>query len=243
MQQSISEITKYVVLVAGGSGSRMNSDIPKQFLLLDGFPVLMRTIAQFYNYSAALRIILVLPENQIDYWEDLCRQYYFAIPVQVAKGGSTRTASVRNGLALVDEDDALVAIHDGVRPFVGKDLIEACYQAAYTQGAAIAAVALKDSIRQLQGEGSIAVDRAAYKLIQTPQTFQVSLIKDAYAKAKAAEDGIYTDDASVAEAAGYTVTLTEGHYQNIKITTPEDLLVGEAFVQAGGYDASRWLRK
>jgi 2-C-methyl-D-erythritol 4-phosphate cytidylyltransferase len=240
MQQSFSETPRYVVLVAGGSGSRMNSEIPKQFLLLDGFPVLMRTIAQFYSYDPAQRIIVVLPANQLEQWAELCRQYYFSIPVQVATGGATRTESVQNGLALIEEENSLVAIHDGVRPFVNLQLIEQCYQAAYEKGAAVAAIDLKDSIRQLDGNTSFAVDRTAYKLVQTPQTFKTSLIKAAYLKAVA---GTFTDDASVAEAAGYTITLTEGHYQNIKITTPEDLLVGEAFVRAGEYDVSRWLRK
>lgn len=219
---------QYVIIVAGGSGSRMQSTLPKQFITVGGEPVLMHTIKRFYEFSSSINVILVLPAAEIATWEQLCIQHQFSVPVTIAVGGSTRTASVINGLALIDDTEALVAIHDGVRPFVNIQIIENSFALAAQKGSAVVAVALKDSIRKVDGDDSEAVDRHQYRLVQTPQVFKVSLIKRAYQLANGKE---FTDDASVAEAAGNKIYLVDGSYQNIKITTPEDLVIAEAFLK------------
>lgn len=214
-------MVRYAILVAGGSGTRMGAEIPKQFLRLpDGTPILVATFRTF----AALpntELIVVLPEAHIPTWQSLATE--FALPVHKSvPGGATRTASVAAGMALVP-DEALVAVHDGVRPFVSVALIEACYTAAEQSGAACAAVPSKDSLRRRMPDGSsMAVPREEFYLVQTPQTFCVRLWKEAYAAA--ASDAVFTDDASLVEAAGHAITLVEGSYANLKITTPEDLL-------------------
>jgi 2-C-methyl-D-erythritol 4-phosphate cytidylyltransferase len=218
---------QYAVIVAGGSGSRMNTEVPKQYLPVNGLPVLMHTINAFHNYSQALDIIVVLPPKDIELWEELCEKYEFNLPVKIAPGGQTRFQSVRNGLARIDSD-GIVAIHDGVRPLVNKEIIAASYEIAALHGSAIAAVRLKESIRVTDKDQTKMADRSKYRIIQTPQTFQVSLIKDAY---EITEDPQFTDDASVLEKSGHKISLFEGSYKNIKITTPEDLIIAEAFLK------------
>jgi 2-C-methyl-D-erythritol 4-phosphate cytidylyltransferase len=213
---------EHALIVAGGKGTRLNSNQPKQFLLLDRLPVLMHTINAFYNYSKAINIVLVLPEDQKATWQSLCLEHHFSIPVVIQDGGSSRFQSVKKGLEKID--DGFVAIHDGVRPLVGVQLIAESFRVAREKGAAVAAVPLKESIRKLSNSTSKALDRTDYRLIQTPQTFDVSLIKKAY---QTAEDAALTDDASVAERAGYPITLVEGSYENIKITTIDDLAIAE----------------
>ncbi|MDJ1468110.1 2-C-methyl-D-erythritol 4-phosphate cytidylyltransferase [Xanthocytophaga flava] len=212
---------EYVIIVAGGSGSRMRSDIPKQFLEVRGLPILMHTIRRFYEYSQHIQIVLVLPVEQLETWENLREKYTFTIDVKVVIGGKTRFQSVRNGLQIIDNLESMVAIHDGVRPFVPIGVIQRSFQVAKEKGSAVAAVSLKDSIRQVLSDGTTqSVNRADFRLIQTPQTFQTSLIKKAF---EVPESELFTDDASVAEAAGHKISLIEGDYRNIKITTPEDL--------------------
>ncbi|MGD9328293.1 MAG: 2-C-methyl-D-erythritol 4-phosphate cytidylyltransferase [Cyclobacteriaceae bacterium] len=218
---------QFAVIVAGGSGSRMNTEVPKQYLPVNGLPVLMHTINAFHNYSQALDIIVVLPPKDIELWEELCEKYEFNLPVKIAPGGETRFQSVRNGLARIDSD-GIVAIHDGVRPLVNKEIIAASYEIAALHGSAIAAVRLKESIRVTDKDQTKMADRSKYRIIQTPQTFQVSLIKDAY---EITEDPQFTDDASVLEKSGHKISLFEGSYKNIKITTPEDLIIAEAFLK------------
>ena len=218
---------QYAVIVAGGSGSRMNSEIPKQYLPINGLPVLMHTVKAFYNYSNALNIIVVLPPNDLKLWEKLCKTYRFTIPIQVASGGTTRFQSVRNGLDKVGSN-GVVAIHDGVRPIVNKELIAASFEIAALHGSAIAAVRLKESIRVTDKDQTKMADRSKYRIIQTPQTFQVKIIKEAY---QIPEDPQFTDDASVLEKSGHKISLFEGSYKNIKITTPEDLTIAEAFLK------------
>lgn len=217
---------RYAVIVAGGSGSRMASDIPKQFLVLNGLPVLMHTIAQFSKANCE-EIIVVLPKLQIAYWEELCKQYQFAILHQVVEGGSTRFNSVKNGLLAFNQTAGLVAIHDGVRPCIKLETIEAGYNQAKKLGSAIAAVKPKDSLRLQEGENTVGVDRSKYYCIQTPQVFHLSKIIEAYHIAKSND---FTDDATVFEAAGNQINLYEGDYRNIKITTPEDLLVASVLL-------------
>jgi 2-C-methyl-D-erythritol 4-phosphate cytidylyltransferase len=227
-------LKRYAIIVAGGSGSRMQvgdspSQIPKQFLCIAGKPILMHTIERFAAPSDGsifgTPTIVVLPEKDFTTWERLCREYHFNIPVQLVVGGKTRFQSVKNGLAAI-KGDGLVAIHDGVRPFVSADMIEHSFQVAAAKGTAVAAVPLKDSIRLVEGESNRALDRSMLRLIQTPQTFQISLIQQAF---QVEESPDFTDDASVAERAGFPIHLMDGSYENIKITTPEDLIWAEAF--------------
>ena len=216
----------YVIIVAGGKGLRMGSDIPKQFLPIAGKPVLMRTLERFRAYSSALQIILVLPEAQQDYWQELCKQYDFKVDYQLANGGQTRFHSVQNGLALVPDDaEGVVGVHDGVRPFPSIDVIRNCYDTARTAKAVIPVIPVVETVRQLKSDGSITVPRDQYRLVQTPQTFDIQLLKAA--NRQPYNDG-FTDDASVVESYGHAITLVEGNRENIKITTPYDIVVAEA---------------
>jgi 2-C-methyl-D-erythritol 4-phosphate cytidylyltransferase len=220
--------TEYALIVAGGKGTRIRSKIPKQFLELNGLPVLMHTILAFYRYSEKIIIILVLPEDDFSTWELLCNQYNFHKPLILQRGGDSRFQSVKSGLDKI-EGDGLVAIHDGVRPMVNEDIIGASFRLAAVHQSAVAAVRLKESIRITDQDHTKAVDRSRFRLIQTPQTFRVPLIKDAY---KQKEDPSLTDDASVAERAGIPISLFEGSYENIKITTNEDLVIAEALLRS-----------
>ena len=216
----------YVIIVAGGKGLRMGSDIPKQFLPIGGKPVLMRTLERFREYSKELNIILVLPEAQQDYWQELCKKYNFEVEYQLANGGQTRFHSVQNGLALVPDDaEGVVGVHDGVRPFPAVEVIRNCYEAARTAKAVIPVIPVVETVRHLEGEGSITVPRGDYRLVQTPQTFDIQLLKAA--NRQPYNDG-FTDDASVVESYGHAITLVEGNRENIKITTPYDIVVAEA---------------
>ena len=218
---------KYAIIVAGGKGTRMGETVPKQFLLLKSKPILMHTLEVFYQQDKHISIILVLPQSEQSRWQELCSRHAFQIPHQVTNGGDNRTLSVRNGLAVISDNEGLVAIHDGVRPLVEKRIIQYSYESAAREGSAVASVALKDSIRWSDGNNSKAMNRAHYRLIQTPQTFLLSRLREAYNKVG---NKTMTDDASVYEWAGYTVNLIEGSYRNIKITTPEDLSIAEALL-------------
>ena len=211
--------------MAGGSGSRMNSELPKQFIEIGGKPILMHTLSKFSNCD---EIILVLPAAQIDFWKELCKKYNFSQIHSVTEGGNSRFQSVKNGLGLVKKS-SLVAIHDGVRPFISEETIENAFDSVTNNGNAIVCVDSKDSLRKVNEDVNFHVDRSEYKIIQTPQTFQSSLIKKAYQQE---EKSFFTDDASVLEATGEKINLIEGDYKNIKITTPEDLLVAEAYLKS-----------
>lgn len=213
--------------MAGGKGTRMNAGLPKQFLEVNGLPILMHTVNAFFRYSETIRVILVLPEDDFKTWEMLCQKHHYDRPVILCQGGESRFQSVKNGLAGI-EGNGLVAIHDGVRPLVSEDIIAASFRLAAVHQSAVAAVRLKESIRMTDQNSTKAVDRSRFRLIQTPQTFQVSLIKEAYS---IKEDATLTDDASVAERSGHTISLFEGSYENIKITTPEDLVIAEALLK------------
>lgn len=216
--------SRFAIIVAGGSGIRMGTEIPKQFLLINNLPVLMHTINKFNDSNA--KIILVLPIQHFDYWNNLCTTYQFKVPHTLVAGGKERYESVNNGLSQITQD-GVVAIHDGVRPCVSTELIERCFYEAEQFNNAVAAVKPKDSIRLKQSEGSISVNRDDYYLIQTPQAFQLNLLKNAYARLSGT---YFTDDASVFESAGYQIHLTTGDYKNIKITTPDDLILASAFM-------------
>lgn len=218
---------KYALIVAGGSGSRMQSTTPKQFIEVGGLPILMRTIKAFYQYSQEIKIIVVIPGEHFTLWHKLVLNHHFNIPCQLVKGGETRFESVKNGLHSM-ENEGLVAIHDGVRPFVTSQLIDQCYISAQKNGSGVAAVIPKDSIRELTELGNRTVIRNQYRLIQTPQTFEMSIIKQAYLSTA---DIDFTDDASVAENAGIKISLVDGDYRNIKITTPEDIKIAQALLE------------
>lgn len=218
--------TKITIVVAGGKGERMNADIPKQFIEIKGKPILMRTLEAFKNYDASMLLILVLPSNQIEYWNELCVKYSFSIYHQIVTGGLTRFQSVKNGLEMV-KHSALVAIHDGVRPFVSAETISRCFDEAEKHDAAIPVFDLVDSIRQLSETGSRSVDRTAYKLVQTPQVFDSLILRKAYEQDFSSK---FTDDASVVEALGMKIYLVDGNRENIKITTEFDLKIAETLL-------------
>jgi 2-C-methyl-D-erythritol 4-phosphate cytidylyltransferase len=219
---------EYALIVAGGKGTRMKSIRPKQFLELQGLPILMHTMNAFYRYNEKVNMVLVLPEDDFEMWEALCLKFSFDKPHHLVKGGDSRFQSVRNGLGAI-QGDGLVAIHDGVRPLISADIIGASFRLAAVHQSAVAAVRLKESIRMTDQDNTRAVDRSRFRLIQTPQTFQISVIRKAY---EIREEASLTDDASVAERAGLTISLFEGSYENIKITTPEDLVVADALLKA-----------
>ena len=259
-------MTDYIIIVAGGKGLRMGSDIPKQFLAVGGKPVLMRTLERFREYSPTLKIILVLPKAQQDYWRQLCADYHFNVEYQLADGGETRFHSVQHGLALIpDEAEGVVGVHDGVRPFPSIDVIRRCYDTAREKKAVIPVIPVVETIRhiiaadnsgQTRTDGistcndnvrnnslssavencseksavvrckkeSVTVPRDEYRLVQTPQCFDIQLLKAA--NGQPYNDG-FTDDASVVEAFGFAITLVDGNRENIKITTPYDLKIAE----------------
>ncbi len=216
----------FVVIVAGGSGKRMRAEIPKQFLELAGRPVLMHTIERFKAFNEAIEIITVLPENQLLHWIELQKKYSFTIPQTLVKGGFHRFFSVRNGLKFVNVP-GLVAIHDGVRPFVSIDTIKRCFDTAEKFGNAIPSISPTESLRILTEQGSLPVNRMHVKQIQTPQVFNAELIKKAYLQEYKPD---FTDDATVLEKTGEKINLIDGNRENIKITNPEDLLISTALL-------------
>ena len=215
----------YIIIVAGGKGLRMGTDIPKQFLPIGGKPVLMRTIERFREYSADLQIILVLPKAQQAYWKELCQKHNFTVIYQLADGGETRFHSVQHGLAMIpDDDEGVVGVHDGVRPFPSIEVSRRCYDTARTAKAVIPVIPVVETLRHIS-EGT--KPRGDYRLVQTPQCFDIQLLKAA--NQQAYNDG-FTDDASVVEAFGFDITLVEGNRENIKITTPYDMKIAEVLI-------------
>ncbi len=217
-------MNEHVIVVAGGHGLRMGTEIPKQFLLMKGLPVLMHTINRFVQYNQHINVVLVLPALHFEYWNDLCRQYAFAIPHKMAQGGITRFHSVVNGLKEVP-DGGITAIHDGVRPFVSVETIKSCFEMAKEFGAAIPVTEPVESLRRIVGNESVACIREEYRMVQTPQVFETLLLKKCYQQTWLPA---FTDDASVVEAAGHKIMMVTGNRENIKITSPLDMLVGEA---------------
>lgn len=214
------------IIVAGGKGERMQSEMPKQFIELRSLPILMHTIRVFYDFDAAMKLIVVLPETQIENWRALCKKHAFNINHDVVSGGQTRFESVSNGLAVAGSE-GIVAIHDGVRPLVSPETIGRCFDAAGSFGAAIPVMQPVESLRMITAEGSVAVDRNRYRMVQTPQVFRAEIIQNAY---RQPFNPLFTDDASVVEHAGYPIGLVEGNAENIKITLPADLLWAENLI-------------
>lgn len=214
---------RYVIIVAGGKGLRMGGDIPKQFVEIKGLPVLMHTINRFHSFDSSIDIIVALPVDQQDYWKELCSKYKFEIPHTIVDGGDTRFHSVKNGLDQVS-GEGVVAVHDGVRPFVYDEVLERCFSMAQEKEAVVPVIDVFETIRHIADGMSNTVPRDEYKLVQTPQVFLTSLLKKAYSQPYIPS---FTDDASVVEAMGHKVTLVEGNRENIKLTTPFDLKLAE----------------
>ncbi|NOZ35349.1 MAG: 2-C-methyl-D-erythritol 4-phosphate cytidylyltransferase [Chlorobi bacterium] len=217
---------RFAIITAGGTGLRMKSQIPKQFLCVGDLPILMHTINRFYQFDNRINIILSLPENYLKYWENLCKKYNFRIPVTIVKGGKTRFHSIKNALDVIDKA-GFVAVHDGVRPLVNAATIKRTFDEAEKLGNAVASCDIVFSIRKIEGQKNIGVNRTFYKEIQTPQTFNIQALKYAYNSDCKDE---FTDDASVFEAAGHQIHLVKGNKENIKITSSEDLIIAEALL-------------
>ena len=217
-----------ILIVAGGRGTRMGGPQPKQFLELAGRPVLMHTLEAFDRWDASARFIVVLPEDQIDTWKRLCEAHVFGRIHRVVAGGETRFHSVRNGLGAV-ASNGLIAVHDGVRPLVAPSVIAACFAAAADGGAAVPVVPVVESVREMDADGdSRPVDRTRLRVVQTPQVFRADVLRAAYCLPY---DPRFTDDASVVEASGVAVRLVPGNRENIKLTTPMDLLLAEQLMR------------
>lgn len=229
---------KYVLIVAGGKGLRMGGDLPKQFIPLEGKPVLMHTLEAFYRWDSSAELVLVLPEDHQPYWKMLCREIGCKVPHRIANGGETRFHSVRNGLQFLSEEienasgrneKVLVAVHDGVRPFVSPEVISACFEEAEKNGAAIPVMPMIDSLRETDANGSHLVDRSRYFAVQTPQVFHSDVLLKAYGQDFSP---LFTDDASVVEAMGQSIRLVTGNRENIKLTTPFDLLIAKGLLSS-----------
>ena len=215
------------LIVGGGKGLRMGSELPKQFLPIGGKPVLMHTLEAFHRFDKRMQLILVLPREQQGFWRELCETHGFNIRHEIADGGETRFHSVKNGLALINGIGGMVGVHDGVRPFVSQEVIARCFREAAVRKAVIPVIDVVETVRHLTGSGSETVNRNDYKLVQTPQVFDADLLRRAYEQEFTP---FFTDDASVVEAMGVPVHLVEGNRENIKITTPFDLKVASALL-------------
>lgn len=224
---------RFMIVVAGGKGQRMGGDTPKQFRLLGGRPLLMLTLERLYAMDNTLKIVLVLPQEHVELWNGLCVESAFSVPLTVTVGGNTRFHSVQNGLAAIDEPDAenaLVGVHDGVRPFVSQSVVDNAYREAWNNGAVIPMIEIQDSLRHIIGGAgaSETVPRDRYRLVQTPQVFKLSLLRRAYSQRYVEA---FTDDASVVEAMGERVFAVEGNRENIKLTTPFDMMVAKTLLE------------
>ncbi len=218
---------KFALIVAAGSGSRMNAAVPKQFIEINGRPVLMHTFDVFLQYDPQIEFILVLPKDLVELWKSLCKKHNFNLLHKIALGGETRFDSVKNGLDLIS-DEGVVFIHDGVRPLVSINTLKNCFETALEKGNSLPVVTVSESIRMVEGSKNCAVDRSKYFLVQTPQTFKTYLIKKAYQQATS---NVYTDDATVMENSGQTIHLVEGNRENIKITFAEDLVYAKMLLK------------
>jgi 2-C-methyl-D-erythritol 4-phosphate cytidylyltransferase len=218
---------QYLIIVAGGTGSRMQNTLPKQFIELNGEPIIIKTINCFFKYNPSIKIIISVHKDFKTYLEELIRMFNVnTSSIQITFGGDTRFDSVKNGLSLISEDNAIVGVHDAARPFVSLQTIKNCFETAEIKGNAIPCISLNESIREVHAHKNVAVNRNNYKIIQTPQCFLVSRIKHAF---KQPYNPLFTDDATVLESVGETIFLVEGNVENIKITTPYDLLIASAF--------------
>ena len=216
-----------IIITAGGIGKRMGTEIPKQFIEINELPILMHTINQFFDYDNSIQIIVVLPKEHIDYWTGLINKFKYKIKHKIVIGGQERFYSIKNGLQIATGQ--IIGIHDGVRPFVSTQVIQQAFKTAKTSLTAIPVIDLKESIVKLENNSSKSVDRSKYKIVQTPQCFQSHIIKKAYLQSYSSH---FTDDASVVEKMGEEIHLIQGNDENIKITTPFDLVLAEAILKS-----------
>jgi len=220
-------MNKYAIIVAGGTGTRMKGEVPKQFMLLNSKPVILHSIEAFHDYDPSVLIILVIHPDYIELWEKLSTEFKISIPYQVVTGGKTRFDSVKNGLKLIKEE-GLVAVHDAARPVINADFIGKLFSAASAYGSAIPAVHINDTIRTIDGDTSHQSDRTFLRAVQTPQVFKISELQRAYTQSY---EPIFTDDGSVMESAGFHVHLSEGLQENIKITRLQDIATAEVLMK------------
>ena len=213
-----------VIIVAGGSGSRMKSNTPKQFIAINGKPLLQYTVDRFFDWNPNIDLVLVLPESEIDNWKNLASKNNYSLNYRICSGGKERFDSVKNGLEVLEND--LIMIHDGVRPFVSNPTLDRCLNTAITLGSAIPVISPVESIRKITPDGSQPIDRESLSLVQTPQCFKINWLKKAYQQSYSVD---FTDDASVVQKAGYPINLIKGNRENIKITTPDDLKLAEYY--------------
>ena len=218
-------VKQAVIFVAGGTGTRMGSPLPKQFLTLNNTPILIHTLRNFFSFNRNFEMIVVMHHDYISFWKDLCLQFENVPEHTVVAGGEERFHSVKNGIEAVSSDVQHIAIHDAVRPLVSHETLTRCFNALNEYNAVVPAISINDSIREVHGIINKSVDRSLYKRIQTPQCFESTVLKEAYSKPFSP---LFTDDASVVEANGHSVFLVEGNLENIKITSPIDLIVGES---------------
>ena len=218
-------VKQAVIFVAGGTGTRMGSPLPKQFLTLNNTPILIHTLRNFFSFNRNFEMIVVMHHDYISFWKDLCLQFEDVPEHTVVAGGEERFHSVKNGIEAVSADVQHIAIHDAVRPLVSHETLTRCFNTLNEHNAVVPAIPINDSIREVHGLFNKSLDRSLYKRIQTPQCFESSMLKEAYSKPFSP---LFTDDASVVEANGHSVFLVEGNLENIKITSPIDLLVGES---------------
>lgn len=218
---------KYLIIAAGGKGTRMEEEIPKQFLLLGDKPLLMQTIDAFDLMDKDIEIFVVIPEEYFELWNELIERYDFKIKHNLIKGGETRFQSVKNALEKI-EGESLIVVHDGVRPFISKTTLKRSYKSAIEHGSAVPVIGLTDSVRKVEENTSRAIDRKKYRVVQTPQIFKSNIIKTAYEQEYVPD---FTDDASVVEAAGHNIKLVNGDRENIKITTYFDLILAESIMK------------
>lgn len=219
-------MTKTAIITAGGIGKRMGSTIPKQFLMINGKPLLCWTIQQFYDFDSEIQIIVSLPKDWMEFWKEMCKENRFTVSHQLVEGGAERFHSIRNALSFANGN--LIAIHDGVRPLVSKALIQKGFETAALKGSAIPVIGLKESIREVKASDSIAVPRSNYRIVQTPQTFQKEIIQNAY---KQSFEVNMTDDACLVESSGISVTLIDGESKNIKVTDQIDFALAELLME------------
>lgn len=218
-------VKQAVIFVAGGTGTRMGSPLPKQFLTLNNTPILIHTLRNFFSFNRNFEMIVVMHHDYISFWKDLCLQFEDVPEHTVVAGGEERFHSVKNGIEAVSSDVEHIAIHDAVRPLVSHETLTRCFNTLNEHNAVVPAIPINDSIREVHGVLNKSVDRSLYKRIQTPQCFESRMLKEAYSKPFSP---LFTDDASVVEANGHSVFLVEGNLENIKITSPIDLIVGES---------------
>ena len=221
-------MNEYVVIVAGGSGSRMNSDVPKQYMEANRVPIIVHTIKRFFEYSKSIQVICCVHANYSAYAEGLMQKYFPHSKIKIVLGGETRFHSVKNGLATISDGNSLVAIHDAARPLVSKETIKRCFVSAQENNSGIPVVKVSESVRSIDGNKSAAINRDNYRIVQTPQCFNTDVLQKAF---EVEFKNSFTDDATVFENAGHVVSLVDGNIENIKITLPSDILIAEALLK------------